>query len=51
MDFEPQKFFIGLTDFFAILLPGALLVYFLTQPWLGQLLLGNRYVELVGTKR
>ena len=25
MNFEPQKFFIGLTDFFSILLPGALL--------------------------
>jgi 8-oxo-dGTP pyrophosphatase MutT (NUDIX family) len=27
MGFEPQKFFIGLVDFFSILLPGALLTY------------------------
>lgn len=27
MSFEPQKFFIGLIDFFSILLPGALLTY------------------------
>ena len=27
MGFEPQKFFIGLTNFFSIILPGALLVY------------------------
>lgn len=29
MNFEPQKFFIGLMDFFSILLPGALLSFFL----------------------
>lgn len=29
MKFEPQKFFIGLVDFFAILLPGALLTFVL----------------------
>ena len=29
MNFEPQKFFIGLMDFFSILLPGALLTYLL----------------------
>lgn len=27
MNFEPQKFFIGLMDFFSILLPGALMTY------------------------
>ncbi len=27
MNFEPQKFFIGLIDFFSIILPGALLAY------------------------
>jgi 8-oxo-dGTP pyrophosphatase MutT (NUDIX family) len=27
MDFEPQKFFIGVIDFFSILMPGAMLVY------------------------
>jgi 8-oxo-dGTP pyrophosphatase MutT (NUDIX family) len=31
MSFEPQKFFIGLIDFFSVLLPGALLVYVLTS--------------------
>ena len=37
MGFEPQKFFIGLMDFFSILLPGALLTYFVLDtagPWL-----------------
>jgi 8-oxo-dGTP pyrophosphatase MutT (NUDIX family) len=29
MNFEPEKFFIGLIDFFSILLPGALLVFLL----------------------
>jgi 8-oxo-dGTP pyrophosphatase MutT (NUDIX family) len=29
MNFEPEKFFIGLMDFFSILLPGALLTYLL----------------------
>ena len=32
MGFEPQKFFIGLVDFFSILLPGALLTY-LCKDW------------------
>src|SRR5712691_7328996 len=32
MNFEPQKLFIGLVDFFSILMPGALLVY-LGQDW------------------
>jgi hypothetical protein len=27
MSFEPQKFFVGLIDFFSILLPGALLTF------------------------
>ena len=31
MTFEPQKLFIGLIDFFSILLPGALLTYLLRQ--------------------
>ena len=29
MDFKPQNFFIGVVDFFSVLLPGALLTYFL----------------------
>ncbi|MGE5048256.1 MAG: NUDIX domain-containing protein [Deltaproteobacteria bacterium] len=32
MGFEPQKFFIGLVDFFSVLLPGALLTYALRGP-------------------
>jgi hypothetical protein len=27
MNFEPQKFYIGVIDFFSIILPGALLTY------------------------
>jgi 8-oxo-dGTP pyrophosphatase MutT (NUDIX family) len=34
MNLEPQKFFIGLLDFFSILLPGALLTYVLME-WVG----------------
>ncbi len=30
MNFEPQKFFIGLVDFFSVWLPGAILAYLLT---------------------
>lgn len=48
MDFDPQKFFIGLTDFFAILLPGALVTYFLNQAGIGQALLGNGFANLQG---
>jgi hypothetical protein len=29
MNFDPEKFFIGLMDFFSILLPGALLTWLL----------------------
>jgi 8-oxo-dGTP pyrophosphatase MutT (NUDIX family) len=32
MGFEPQKFFLGLIDFFSVLLPGAALLY-LARPW------------------
>ncbi len=31
MDFEPQKFFTGMMDFFSIFLPGALLTFVLKQ--------------------
>ena len=48
MSFEPQKFFIGLIDFFAIILPGALLT-FLVKDKLGTYLLGWHYGELTGT--
>jgi ADP-ribose pyrophosphatase YjhB (NUDIX family) len=45
MNFDPQKFFIGLLDFFSILLPGALLTYLLMDE-LGPVVLGDRYSEL-----
>lgn len=38
MNFEPQKFFIGLIDFFSIILPGAVLIYLANDNWPGQLL-------------
>ena len=49
MNFEPQKFFIGLVDFFSILLPGAVLAYLLRDtagPWI----LRDRYARLQGTE-
>lgn len=49
MGFEPQKFFIGLMDFFSILLPGALLTYFV-QDTAGPLVIGDRYRSLAGTE-
>ena len=49
MNFDPQKFFIGLMDFFSILLPGALLTWLLMDV-AGPALLGNRYDELDGTQ-
>lgn len=49
MNFEPQKFFIGLMDFFAILLPGALLTYLLMDQ-AGPVVLGERYSKLNGTE-
>ncbi|HQY57232.1 MAG: NUDIX domain-containing protein [Nitrospira sp.] len=50
MNFEPQKFFIGLMDFFSILLPGALLTYLLMDE-VGPVILGcNRYQDLSDAK-
>lgn len=49
MNFEPQKFFIGLMDFFSILLPGALLIYLLVDN-VGPLVLGDRYSKLAGSE-
>lgn len=49
MNFEPQKLFIGLMDFFSILLPGALLT-FLLMDVAGPTVLGNRYAELIGAE-
>ena len=47
MNFEPQKFFISLVDFFSILMPGALLAY-LGKDWVGPFLLGQNVVRLDG---
>jgi hypothetical protein len=47
MNFDPQKFFIGLMDFFSILLPGALLTYLLVGK-VGPVVLGDRYDKLAG---
>lgn len=49
MSFEPQKFFIGLMDFFSILLPGALLTYLLKDQ-VGPLFLGSSYPQLKSTE-
>lgn len=45
MSFEPEKFFIGLMDFFTILLPGALLTYPLMNQ-VGPVVLGSGYYRL-----
>jgi 8-oxo-dGTP pyrophosphatase MutT (NUDIX family) len=45
MNLDPQKFFIGLMDFFSILLPGALLTYLLIDE-IGFVVLGERYDRL-----
>lgn len=49
MTFDPQKLFIGLMDFFSILLPGALLTYLLMDD-VGPILLGERYGKFAGTE-
>ena len=49
MSFEPQKFFIGLMDFFSVLLPGALLSYF-SMDWAGPAVLGYSYYWLDDTQ-
>lgn len=50
MNFEPQKFFIGLMDFFSILLPGALLTYLLKDE-VGPVVLGDyKYLKLSGAE-
>ena len=49
MTFDPQKFFIGLTDFFSILLLGALLTYLLMGE-VGPVVLGDRYAKLTGAQ-
>jgi hypothetical protein len=49
MSFEPEKFFIGLMDFFAVLLPGALLTY-LVKDMVGPSVLGSDYYRLGETE-
>ena len=47
MNFEPQKFFIGLVDFFSIFMPGALLTY-LVKDWAAVKFLGSAGYPLSG---
>ncbi len=49
MNFEPQKFFIGLIDFFSIILPGAILTY-LIKGSVGPSILGTEYQKLSGAE-
>jgi hypothetical protein len=49
MNWDPEKFFIGLMDFFSILLPGALLSYLLMDD-LGPVLLPRRFCTITGTE-
>src|SRR5437016_10609709 len=49
MNFDPQKFFIGLMDFFSILLPGALFTYMLMGE-IGPVALGARYGKIQNTE-
>jgi hypothetical protein len=49
VNFDLQKFFIGLMDFFSILLPGALLTYLLMGD-VGPVVLGDRYAKLAGAE-
>lgn len=48
MNFEPQKFFIGVIDLFSVLLPGALLTY-LFKDDAGPFVLGDAYWNLTDT--
>ena len=50
MGLEPQKFFVGLMDFFSILLPGALLTSNCWRAEVGLVMLGNRYAKLDGAQ-
>lgn len=49
MNFEPQKFFIGLMDFFTILLPGAFLTYLLKDQAV-EFFLGSPKLQLNNTE-
>lgn len=48
MGFEPNKFFIGLMDFFSILLPGVIVTY-IARGEIGHWLLGDYYPDLEGS--
>lgn len=50
MNFEPNKFFIGLMDFFSILLPGALLTYIIKDKVFGYIMHTNDVFILKGTE-
>lgn len=49
MGFEPQKFFVGLVDFFSILMPGGLLAY-LGKDWAAKVLLDKPGYRLEGAE-
>lgn len=49
MGFEPQKFFVGLVDFFSILMPGGLLAY-LGKDWAAKMLLDQPGYRLEGAE-
>ena len=49
MAFEPQKFYLGVVDFFGVILPGGILT-FLVKDRLGHYLFGDPYYQLTGPK-
>src|SRR5436189_4557469 len=49
MNIDPQRFVIGLVDFFSILLPGALPTWLLMGD-VGPAVLGDRYTKLDGAQ-
>jgi ADP-ribose pyrophosphatase YjhB (NUDIX family) len=49
MDFEPQKVFVGLVDFFSILMPGGFLSY-LSRPWIARHILGETKFQWTGAE-
>jgi hypothetical protein len=49
VNLDPQKFFLGLMNFFSIVLPGALLT-FLLMGEVGPVVLGERYAALGGAQ-
>lgn len=50
MNFEPQKFFVGLIDFFAVWLPGALLIYLFMNGTGPSLFEGARFEKASGSE-